>query len=747
MLFVIFGIWSIISNLNRYEVTGTGKRWSIGIGVFVLTVAAAYAGAVLTGAMIGVTALLIPALEDARQAVVREGMWPVAEQLIALPSTILAVIYVPKMAIYLARPRSGPETPEEQRQEPRDEHTDGIQRTRPARSKDGRDSTWPKIAIGVLCAILASGATIAVMTVMSNANKEKDGTGIEPLESLTTRAPTATPIMVFIPASTAEPLPTVTATPPYVQTGTIISERIPHTPTAVVPTLAPLDTEALIIAAFASCGGSFTGTERDGRVEAAITTIERGYRTIEELESIVRTTCDPNFTTSERPMAETEPLHPEHVYIEAYASCNGQYTGETKDKRYQTTKGTLEFGYQTIDKLQEIVERRCPGAAQAVAHLPVATPTPQPPPWSPTPTVQRRWPTATPRPSIPTPTPVRQDDPQELKELMLQLTNEHRIAAGVPPVTMGNNPAVQLHVEAALQGCYSSHWDRWGLKPNHRYTLTGGTGSDAENISGSDYCIKSWENYRAIQSMEQEVRETVQGWIDSPGHRRTLLDPTHTELNIGITNDEYNTVMAQQFASDYVQYIKAPTIDENGILTLSANVSDATLEIGDSVNIIIAYDPPPRGLTRGQLSYTYALCNPTRVAYVVEPLAKGWRYTDPEVQTSTVERKCVDPYQTPADRPGPESYIEASRGWADAKKASAQSQDVPIQVRRVTADKMTATASSIHLTADLSTLMNDHGPGIYTVLLWGRPDHISEPTPLSKQAIFWQTQPPADAPY
>ena len=167
----------------------------------------------------------------------------------------------------------------------------------------------------------------------------------------------------------------------------------------------------------------------------------------------------------------------------------------------------------------------------------------------------------------------------DLKRLLLDLTNRERATHGAPALKLGNNPAAQLHVEAALEGCYSSHWDRWGLKPNHRYTLTGGAGADAENGHGLDYCIKPKDNYATNSSMEQEVAEAVQGWMNSPGHRRSLLNPAHTELNAGIAYDRYNTVFAQHFASDYVTYSQTPTIDPQGILTLSATVSGATLQI------------------------------------------------------------------------------------------------------------------------------------------------------------------------
>ena len=100
--------------------------------------------------------------------------------------------------------------------------------------------------------------------------------------------------------------------------------------------------------------------------------------------------------------------------------------------------------------------------------------------------------------------------------LLLNLTNEARAKAGVPPVQMGTNPAAQLHAEAALDGCYSSHWGPVGLKPNHRYTLTGGTGADGENWSGSDYCIKPSDHYAPNDPMEAEVTRDNTGLDGQP---------------------------------------------------------------------------------------------------------------------------------------------------------------------------------------------------------------------------------------
>ena len=240
----------------------------------------------------------------------------------------------------------------------------------------------------------------------------------------------------------------------------------------------------------------------------------------------------------------------------------------------------------------------------------------------------------------------------ELKQLMLRQTNQHRAEAGAPPVRMGTNPAAQIHAEEALKGCYTAHWDRWGMKPNHRYTLTSGTGADGENASGISYCVRPNDNYAPNDPMETEVTKTMQGWMDSPGHSRNLLNPAHTVLNIGIAWDKYKTNMVQQFSSDYVYYQVRPTISTDGILKLSGQVSGATLQIDDSVNIQIRWDPPLKPLTQGQLANTYALCNPRQVGYVVEPLPPNWslhRTRDPNQDPGTSLRGPLQDQPQPAD--------------------------------------------------------------------------------------------------
>lgn len=480
-------------------------------------------------------------------------------------------------------------------------------------------------------------------------------------------------------------------------------------------------------------------------------------------------------TATPMPEPTATPVSDRDVYEAAYASCNGYYRGVEITRRKQMAR------LKSLEGLRDSLRRNCEGAVEEVAAALGVTPAPVPtwpptaallPTWTPVPTpTVVPWRTVTPptrtspswtAPPTPTPKPAESTSvspPQQptrapttgsnasLHRLMLDLTNDRRAAAGVPKVRMGHNRAAQLHTEAALAGCYSGHWDQWGLKPNHRYTLTGGTGGDAENMSGHRYCTKESDNYAPISSMEEKVTETVQRWMDSPSHRRNLLNPAHTVLNIGIAHDRYRTAMAQHFSSDYVRYRQRPTISTDGTLTLSATVSRATLDIGRSVNIQVAYEKPPKPLTRGQLSYTYALCGPTPVAYVVKPLPEGSHYTDDGTNRQTIPRKCVDPYLTPANRRPPSNSQESHQAWKDAKSASDRAPDITVITVRIIADTMSISNSSISAKADLSRILERYGPGIYTILLWGRPDHMTKHVPLSKQAIFWKTRPPPGAPY
>ena len=322
------------------------------------------------------------------------------------------------------------------------------------------------------------------------------------------------------------------------------------------------------------------------------------------------------------------------------------------------------------------------------------------------------------------------------KRYMLQLINAERVSAGVGTVTLGNNIAAQLHAESALENCFSSHWGLDGLKPYMRYSLAGGVQSNGENVSGLDYCVKATDGYASISSVQQEIREAMDGWMNSAGHRRNLLDPQHRKVNIGLAWDRYNTNMIQHFEGDYVEYTQQPAI-ANGLLSFTGNTRNGT-QLSENLGQSIRYDPSPHGLTVGQVARTYCYDNGRTVAALRPPLPSGYRY--PTDEFSATYSPCPSPYDVPADTPAPGSPAEAHQAWQEAYDASQSRVPQPITVPWITASEWTSTGTAFSIRADISGILNQYGHGVYSITLWGEVDGTA--TVVSQFSIFHGVTPP-----
>lgn len=367
---------------------------------------------------------------------------------------------------------------------------------------------------------------------------------------------------------------------------------------------------------------------------------------------------------------------------------------------------------------------------------PTRSPTPVPLA-SPPPTVAAiptRRPTST-----PAPTPVA----PELRHLdgkryMLELINERRANAGLNPVVLGDNIAAQLHAEISLANCVASHWGIDGLKPYMRYSLAGGYQSNSENGSGSDYCVRAADGYMAEGSIKARVDEAMDGWMDSAGHRRTILTPQYQKVNIGIAYDRYNTVMYQHFEGDYVEYDKMPSI-ANGILSLSGTTKNGvSFRSKSDLGVQIYYDPPPHKLTRGQVSRTYCYGSGRQLAALSEPLSDG-SYWVTDKFTKTYD-PCPNPYDVPADAPPARSAREANRLWDEAYARSQTSAPQTITVPWITASQWTARGQTFAVRADISDLLRQRGDGVYSISVWGI--IAGADVVISEYSIFYGITPP-----
>ena len=355
----------------------------------------------------------------------------------------------------------------------------------------------------------------------------------------------------------------------------------------------------------------------------------------------------------------------------------------------------------------------------------------QPPPSTPTATPT---PTATNTPTV-TPTPVpsnrsglTQSELAESREYALELVNDARILAGLNEVALDDNTAAQSHAKDMRANCVSSHWGTDGLKPYMRYTLGGGQQYSSENVIGSDFCPPDPHRY-ITKTIRTEIDEAMEVLLNSPGHRRNILNPHHRKVNIGISYQRPNLWLVQHFVGDYLDYTTQPAIDD-GVLNFSGQIKNGATLTGNAFGVQIYYDQPPHNLTRGQLHLAYCYAFGATIAGLRRPPGPNAYYpTDVYTISGTGSN---DPYDVPIDAPPATSYFDIRPNDA-----------VPYQHHAVwiTATNWSVTDDSFAVSADISGLLDQHGDGVYTIVLWAEVN--GERTPISEHSIFIPPYSPA----
>ena len=371
----------------------------------------------------------------------------------------------------------------------------------------------------------------------------------------------------------------------------------------------------------------------------------------------------------------------------------------------------------------------------------------------------------------------------EYKLHMLELVNAERSRAGVPPVTLGDNIAAQLHAEASLEHCISGHWGVDGLKPYMRYSLAGGHQANAENASGLRFCVSASDRTAPVPSIRQEIRGAMDGWMNSPYHRPAILDKWNRELNIGLAWDEHNFKAIQHFEGEYATFDKLPELS-NGKLSISGTSANGLLfSQREQLGLQLYFDPPPRPLSAGQLARTFCYDPGRQIAGFRFSLAEidltdlSLQNIDlsdvglGEVDLSSIDLSgaglsnidlakigmgdvefwnqkeftatyspCPDPYDVAPHAPAPNSQEEALRLYEEAYAATEARVPQSITVPWITAEEWVARGTAFSIEADVGDLLGEHGPGVYTALLWGEIN--GEDVPFSRYSIFHRVQPP-----
>ena len=101
---------------------------------------------------------------------------------------------------------------------------------------------------------------------------------------------------------------------------------------------------------------------------------------------------------------------------------------------------------------------------------------------------------------------------------------------------------------------------------------------------------------------------------------------------------------------------------------------------------------------------------------------------------------CPSPYDVSPSSPVASSSVQAHELWEDARASSLRTVSIPVIVSDITASEWQVNGGKFSVKADLSGLLKEHGPGVYTVLLWGTLDDEAEV--ISQYSIFYEVTPP-----
>ena len=308
------------------------------------------------------------------------------------------------------------------------------------------------------------------------------------------------------------------------------------------------------------------------------------------------------------------------------------------------------------------------------------------------------------------------------KMTMLRLINNQRQLAGVSPVKLSNNEAAQLHAEAMRDDCFVSHWGVDGMKPYMRYSTSGGYQTNAENVAGYYNCGP----FDPYDEVETSLKEHVLGFMESEGHRETMLDPHYRKVSIGITVNRGIWVV-QHFEGDYVEFNELPQLDA-GILSVDGRSREGA-QVDEDAAILVEYDPPLRDLSVEQLNQTQCygpglpvavlIGNPFSKSDLEETKVPSMVHTElQKLQDDNpfIHSECKDPYKIPAVQDSPSRSRERIN-----EDVSDEVVEREVRVPFFLADEWSASDSGgFSLKSDIGEVIDQHGAGVYTITIIGK---------------------------
>ncbi len=219
--------------------------------------------------------------------------------------------------------------------------------------------------------------------------------------------------------------------------------------------------------------------------------------------------------------------------------------------------------------------------------------------------------------------------PEDIRLRIVERINRDRAAEGIAPVKYSPelSRAADPHCEEMLRENYSSHWNRAGWSPYLRYSQAGIRDNTSENVA-SYWCSNC--NFGVAKLLPEALQAHERFMTETPpydGHRKSILNPTHTHVGIGLAVGAEGFRMIEVFAGQYVNLDALPASAKvNQTFRISGNVQAKGFDL---MAISVFYEPLPRPMSLQQLkeSYSYSLPQEEKIE---RPSLEGTprRYTD-----------------------------------------------------------------------------------------------------------------------
>ena len=322
-----------------------------------------------------------------------------------------------------------------------------------------------------------------------------------------------------------------------------------------------------------------------------------------------------------------------------------------------------------------------------------------------------------------------QDSDQQARYLMLDLINRERNRVGSPPVALADNTAAQRHADACHSMGVGSHWNLEGLKPYMRYSLTGGCQNNGENC---------YQHVRVGNAGPGDIAGSInlamKGWMASPGHRTTILDPWHRKVSVGIHWTASQFAAIQDFEGDYLDFTVYPAVS-GGVLEFSGRVKNGVnLSTPDDLIAELWFDPPPAPLTVGQLLRVNGYDNGIPVARLRRVLPDGYFWEQNSFTAQFIRMR--SPEQLSRDVTIPKSLFDRKSMIESAYKGNQHAERLEIDVPLIDAEEWRVSASGFSVRTDVGPVLDQWGNGVYSLLLYSPMASSPEMVNFSQFSMF-----------